>query len=94
MIFPQGSYGRIAGRSGLAFNHSLDILAGVIDPDYRGNIVVLLMNHSDDEYEVKLHERIAQIIPEKYAHKVAIREMNEFEEEFERGAEGFGSTGK
>ena len=94
MSFPRGSYGRIAGRSGLAFNHSLDIMGGVIDPDYHGNIIVLLINHSDDDYEVKLLERIAQVIPERFVQKVEIKEMEEFEEEFERGSQGFGSTGK
>ena len=47
---PQGSYGRIAPRSGLAVKHSIDVGAGVIDCDYRGEIRVLLFNHSDKDF--------------------------------------------
>lgn len=44
---PRGCYGRIAPRSGLAWKHSLDVGAGVIDADYRGNVGIILFNHSD-----------------------------------------------
>ncbi|CAG9773487.1 unnamed protein product [Ceutorhynchus assimilis] len=62
---PFGCYGRIAVRSGLALHHSIDIGAGVIDPDYRGIVQVLLFNHSDKVFRVKRGDRIAQLICEK-----------------------------
>jgi dUTP pyrophosphatase len=59
---PQGTYGQIHSRSGLAATHCLDVTAGTIDPDYRGNIVVLLHNHSLQPYTVCIGDRIAQLI--------------------------------
>ncbi|XP_028111382.1 uncharacterized protein LOC114309774 [Camellia sinensis] len=65
MEIPCGMYGRIAPRSGLALLHGIDVGAGVIDPDYRGEIKVLLFNHNQEEFEVRAGDRIAQIIFEK-----------------------------
>lgn len=48
---PPGTYGRVAPRSGLAFKHFIDTGAGVIDEDYRGELGVLLFNHSDTDFE-------------------------------------------
>lgn len=62
---PHGYYGRIAPRSGLAFKHGLDVLAGVIDPDYRGELFVILQNHGEDIYWVQDGERVAQLILER-----------------------------
>ena len=59
---PKGSYGRIAPRSGLAINNGITTGAGVIDADYTGEIKVLLMNTSDQEYTIQKENRIAQII--------------------------------
>ena len=56
---PDGNYGRIAPRSGLAAKHSIDVGAGVIDSDYRGEVKVLLFNLSDTDFEIKAQERIA-----------------------------------
>ena len=50
---PTGTYGRIAPRSGLAWKKSIDVGAGVIDADYRGNVGVILFNFSDDDFEIK-----------------------------------------
>ena len=61
---PKGTYGRIAPRSGLALHNGLTTGDEVIDADYTGEIKVLLMNTSDDEYEVQRGDRIAQIIIE------------------------------
>ena len=50
MKFPSGTYGRIAPRSGLALKHGIDVGAGVIDPDYEGNIGIILFNCSDEDF--------------------------------------------
>ena len=65
LVLPEGTYGRIASRSGLALHHGLTMRAGVIDADFTGQITVLLMNTSDDEYEVQKANQIAQIIIER-----------------------------
>ena len=62
---PPNCYGRIAPRSGLACKHFIDVGAGVIDEDYRGNICVLLFNFSDKDYTITSGDRIAQMILEK-----------------------------
>lgn len=56
---PIGTYGRIAPRSGLAVKHSICVGAGVIDNDYRGEVKVLLFNHSDVDFAVHRGDRIA-----------------------------------
>lgn len=56
---PEGHYGRMAPRSGLAVKHFIDVGAGVIDCDYRGEIKILLFNFSDEDFHVKQGERIA-----------------------------------
>lgn len=57
--------GRVAPRSGLAAKHGIDTMAGVIDADYRGPVGVILANLSDTDFEVKVGDRIAQLIVEK-----------------------------
>ena len=52
MAIPDGNYGRIAPRSGLAAKNSIDVGAGVIDSDYRGEVKVLLFNLSDVDFEI------------------------------------------
>ena len=65
--FPAGTYGRIAPRSGLAVKHGLDVLAGVVDPDYRGEIKVVLLNtDTRNPFVIKPGYRIAQLILEQY----------------------------
>ena len=59
MAIPEGNYGRIAPRSGLAAKHMIDVGAGVIDSDYRGEIGVVLFNLSEKDFEVKTYDRIA-----------------------------------
>ena len=53
LVIPNEMYGRIAPRSGLALKHSIDVLAGVVDSDYRGNICVLLINHGTKNNQLK-----------------------------------------
>ena len=88
---PPGCYGRIAPRSGLAAKYAIDIGAGVIDEDYRGNIGVIMFNHGCTPFEVKKGDRIAQLICERIFYP----ELEEAETltESERGSAGFGSTG-
>lgn len=50
---PSGTYGRIAPRSGLAWKHSINVGAGVIDEDYRGEVCVILFNHGPNDFVVK-----------------------------------------
>ena len=64
------SYGRIAPRSGLVANFGIHVGAGVIDPDYFGEIKVVLFNLSDSDYFVEIGHRVAQIICEKYCSPI------------------------
>lgn len=91
LIIPQGCYGRMASRSGLCNKKGIDIKAGVIDADYRGNLNVILKNDSEDPFEITQGMRIAQLICEKieYPEIIEVNEVNETE----RGEKGFGSTG-
>ena len=89
---PEGNYGRIAPRSGLAVKNFIDVGAGVIDSDYRGQVKVLLFNLSQDkDFQINEGDRIAQMIIEKYTPT----ELVEVEtlSDTVRGAGGFGSTG-
>ncbi|XP_050420990.1 deoxyuridine 5'-triphosphate nucleotidohydrolase-like [Adelges cooleyi] len=88
---PHGTYGRIAPRSGLAWKNFIDVGAGVIDEDYRGNVGIVLFNHSDDEFTIQPGDRVAQLVCEKIAYP-EIRELKSLDET-ERGEGGFGSTG-
>jgi dUTP pyrophosphatase len=89
---PQNTYCRIAARSGLSVQ-GIDIGAGVIDPDYNGEIKVLVINNSKKVFKIKQGDRIAQMILESYK----ICEINEVDElphkNSKRGNGGFGSTG-
>ena len=62
---PEGCYGRIAPRSGMALEHHIEVGGGVIDEDCRGNLYVILFNHSDVPYAVSRGDRIFQLICEK-----------------------------
>ncbi|KAF2221743.1 dUTPase-like protein [Elsinoe ampelina] len=88
---PEGTYGRVAPRSGLAVKHGIDTGAGVIDADYRGEVKVLLFNTGEEGFEVNEGDRIAQLIVERiYTPEVVVVEKLG---ESVRGAGGFGSTG-
>ena len=89
---PPGTYGRIAPRSGLAVKHGLDTLAGVIDPDYTGELKVVLVNTDMRiPFVIKPGYRVAQLILENYTHVDVVEVAAP--EETTRGADGFGSTG-
>ncbi|KAM0883463.1 hypothetical protein ACQ4PT_031625 [Festuca glaucescens] len=91
IAIPEGTYARVAPRSGLALKHSIDVGAGVIDADYRGPVGVVLFNHSEVDFAVKPGDRIAQLI----IQMIATPEVAEVEDldATVRGEGGFGSTG-
>jgi dUTP pyrophosphatase len=91
VAIPEGCYGRIAPRSGLATRHGLDVLSGVIDADYRGEIGCLLYNTGTEPIELPAGTRICQLIIEKIEMPAAA--WAHVLDETERGAAGFGSTG-
>lgn len=89
---PPGFYGRVAPRSGLAVKHGIDVLAGVIDADYRGELKVPLINLGQQAIRFEAGERIAQLIIEQAAmcDYVWVEELGDTE----RAEGGFGSTGR
>ena len=91
VAIPEGFYGRVAPRSGLAANHGLDVLSGVIDADYRGEIICLLYNTGAEAVVLSAGSKICQLIIEQIIMPTAV-----WSEELDvtaRGAGGFGSTG-
>ncbi|MBZ3879774.1 Deoxyuridine 5'-triphosphate nucleotidohydrolase, mitochondrial [Sciurus carolinensis] len=92
IVLPSGCYGRIAPRSGLAAKHFIDVGAGVIDEDYRGNVGVVLFNFGKEKFEVKKGDRIAQLICEWifYPDIEEVQGLNDTE----RGSGDFVSTGQ
>ena len=94
LALPLGTVGLVFARSGLATKRGLAPAnkVGVIDADYRGEVMVALHNHSDAPATVEIGERIAQlvIVPYVTADFLAVDALDETE----RGAGGFGSTGR
>ena len=88
---PAGTYARIAPCSRMSAKHSIDVGAGVMDGDYTGEVKVLLINHSDKEYQVRTGDRIAQLILEKI--KTPETKMTTELKPTSRENKGFGSTG-
>ena len=88
---PDGCYGRIAPRSGLAVKNYIDVGAGVIDADYRGEVGVVLFNHYDEDFHIKKGDRFAQLILEQIKTP-PVKETADLPST-ERGEIGFGSTG-
>jgi dUTP pyrophosphatase len=88
---PIGVYGRIAPRSGLAISNMISVGGGVIDPDYRGTIVVILFNHGQSPFHVRQLTRIAQIIFEKIQSFKWVESKHL--DTTHRKDRGFGSTG-
>ena len=91
---PKGTFGLVVPRSGLASNHGVTVLngPGLIDTSYRGEISVVLYNSSPVVYNVKHHDRIAQLV--FIQHEQAEFEVVESLSETERQDGGFGSSGK
>jgi dUTP pyrophosphatase len=91
---PEGFEVQIRPRSGLAFKHGITVLnsPGTIDADYRGEVGVLLVNLSNEPFEIQHGERIAQMVVVSYTQAELI-ETTELSAT-DRGSGGFGSTGK
>jgi dUTP pyrophosphatase len=90
---PEGYEGQVRPRSGIAVKHGVTVLnsPGTIDSDYRGELKVCLINHGSSAYQIKIGDRIAQLVICPVA-KPAILQINELSGT-ERGTGGFGSTG-
>ncbi|HZG53566.1 MAG TPA: dUTP diphosphatase [Pyrinomonadaceae bacterium] len=91
VAIPRGFYGRVAPRSGLAVRHGLDVLAGVIDSDYRGEIKCALVNHGRERLTLAAGQRVAQLIVEAIITPAPA--WADALDETARGEGGFGSTG-
>ena len=90
MAIPPGWFGRIMPRSGWAVRHGVNIHAGLIDSDFRGTVMVCMINHGARPLEIKEGDRIAQIVFCPYlSDAVQVDELDDTE----RGENGFGSTG-
>lgn len=94
IALPEGFEAQVRPRSGLAFKKGITVLnsPGTIDADYRGEIGVLLVNLSNETFEIKDGERIAQLVIAKH-EQVSWKEVTVLENT-QRGEGGFGSTGK
>ena len=94
MAIPQGYEGQVRPRSGLALHHGVTVLnsPGTIDPDYRGELRVLLVNHGERAFVVEPGERVAQLVlcPVARAELTLVEELDDTS----RGAGGYGSTGR
>lgn len=94
IALPEGYEAQVRPRSGLAAKHGITVLnaPGTIDADYRGEIGVILVNLSNDEFTIEPGERIAQLVIAQYT-QVKWFPVDQLDET-ERGKGGFGSTGK
>lgn len=91
LTIPEGYYGQIFGRSGLAVRHGIMAMAGVIDSDYRGEVKVLLHNSGNEPFFFSRGDRIAQMVILPHA---AFPVRSGFVADTVRGTDGFGSTGQ
>jgi dUTP pyrophosphatase len=88
---PEDIAGLIWPRSGLSVKHGIDVLAGVIDSGYRGEVMVCLYNTSKEDLEIKRGDRIAQIIFQEVP--LISLQLSDSLGSSQRGSNGFGSTG-
>lgn len=94
MAIPQGYFGAVYSRSGMSTKRGLTVSTGVsvIDSDYRGELFVGLRNESKEDQKIYKGDKIAQLVIQAYA-ETQFREVEQLPET-ERGAGGFGSTGR
>lgn len=90
---PEGYEAQIRARSGMALKHGITLANGIgtIDSDYRGEIGVILVNLSNEDYVINRGDRIAQLVIAKY-ERIELEEVDSLDET-ERGSGGFGHTG-
>ena len=89
--FPPGCYGRIADKSSVAYEQGLTVGGGVVDPDYTGNVGVLLFNMTLKDVTIEKGDQVAQIICEKYMDIDSVEEVTSIRPEpGDRGIRGFG----
>lgn len=93
IALPDGYEAQVRPRSGLALKHGITVLntPGTIDADYRGEVMVLLVNFSQDDFVIADGERIAQLVVARY-EQVGLEPVDVLDET-ERGAGGYGHTG-
>lgn len=92
---PPDCYARVAPRSGLAVKAGIDVLAGVVDSSYRGEVCVVLVNHGTEPFVIDYGDRIAQLIFERiYVPPMLLVVDKEELTNSARGEGGFGSTGQ
>lgn len=93
IALPQGFEAQIRPRSGLALKHGITVLntPGTIDADYRGELMVLLINFSDTDFVINDGERIAQMVVARH-EQIEFQVVDELDDT-ERGAGGYGHTG-
>ena len=105
-FIPEGCYGRIAARSGISWKNHIDVGAGVIDRDYKGEIGIVLFNHASEDFVISPGQRIAQFVLEMcktpcvyeatidpQTGKILYKMVDNVYREAIRGEGGFGSTG-
>jgi len=93
-LFPKDIYGKIEMRSGLAFKYQAFILGGVIDSDYRGELIALIMNGGKKQLDIKKDDRVAQLILGKVETNIQIICDDCGSTVKNERTGGFGSTGK
>ena len=89
---PFGYYGQVASKSGLSVKHGIEVGAGVIDEGYTGEVMVMLYNHSDDDFEINKGDKIAQLLVKPVSY-CDVQQVNYVSDSY-RGNGGFGSTGR
>jgi dUTP pyrophosphatase len=92
LAIPPGFVGLVWPRSGLAVRHGIDTLAGVIDSDYRGEVGVVLVNHGREPFRIAAGDRVAQLLVQPVV-RATFADAEKLTDT-ERGAAGFGSTGR
>ena len=90
--FPKNTYGRLVERSGLAKNHQVIVLGGVLDSSYRGEIFIMLYNLGKKKYEIKKNHRYVQVICESIVSPFFTEQP--VLDDTERGEKGFGHSGQ